>query len=369
MSEKIVKTICRYASDKGHSHLLLEKNGAKLLCRCSHGQESDYLRLDPETETSITETFRRLVGAADNDLFANKRFKIADTDQVISGRATLLPATKGEKLLITLSSESPKGRRLSALGLTRPQQALVRQNLRKKSGLIIIAASEENGATSSYYSLLLEAANGRSTYSLEAFPVKNLNNINTLNLRQYPSPAAALEKILRLDSEVIGVDAPLKASDLKTLWHTALTGRLVIITLAADNAAGAVKILRRAGISAENIAAQTNLIIAQKLFKRPCTHCLRIFDPGKEIKELIAKRWPLALKHWPKKIYHNHGCRYCNQARSQAQTAVFEIMRFLPDGRLQAGYEPLIQDALQKANLGLINIEDIANWAGSFKKV
>ncbi len=43
-------------------------------------------------------------------------------------------------------------------------------------------------------------------------------------------------------------------------------------------------------------------------------------------------------------------------------------MRFLPDGRLQTGYQPLIQDALYKAGLGLIDIEDIATWASSHQK-
>jgi hypothetical protein len=44
-------------------------------------------------------------------------------------------------------------------------------------------------------------------------------------------------------------------------------------------------------------------------------------------------------------------------------------MRFLPDGRLAAGYQPLIIDALTKAGLGLINIEDIAAWADTNKKL
>ncbi len=369
MSEKIAKTICRYAREKGHIHLRLEKKGAALVCACGRGESADYLRLDKETEVSVAETFRRLVGATDNELFADKRFKIADKQNLISGRATLLPSREGEKLIITLSSEAPSVKRLSALGANKEQQEIYRQAIKKRSGVIIITAPEENGATSTYYSLLSLATAGRSAYSLESYPVEKLADTNTINLQKYASPTTALERVSRFDSELIGVDAPLSSEDLKTLFRLAATGRLIIFTLAAKDAASAVKILRRAGLSAATIAEQLIFIGAQKLFKRPCTRCLHSFDPGPELKKTILNAWPSARPFWPKKLFQNHGCKYCRQGSATPKTAVFEIMRFLPDGRLQTGYQPLIQEALGKAGLGLINIEEIAAWAQIRKKI
>lgn len=369
MSEKIAKTICRYARERGHKHLRLEKKGAALICACGRGESTDYLRLDKETEISVTETFRRLVGATDNELFADKRFKITDKQNLISGRATLLPSNEGEKLIITLSSEAPAVKRLAALGANKEQQEIYRQAIKKRSGVIIIAAPEENGATSTYYSLLSLAASGRSTYSLESYPVKKISDTNTVNLQKYSNPTTALERVARFDSELIGVDAPLNSEDLKTLFRLAATGRLVIFTLAVKDAASAVKVLRRAGLSATDIAEQLIFISAQKLFKRPCVHCLRSFDPGPEIKKNILHAWPSARNFWPKRLFQNHGCKHCRQGNLTPKTAIFEIMRFLPDGRLQTGYQPLIQEALSKAGLGLINIEEIAAWAQIRKKI
>lgn len=369
MSEKLAKTICHYAQTRGHKHLRLEKKGDNMVCVYGRGQEADYLQLNRTSSASIAETFRCLVGAVEDELFVGKRFKIADENRVISGRATLLPADEGEKLLITLNTSAPQPRRLGALGLKREQQKLLKTALNKKSGIIIIAASEENGATSTYYSLLQAVRNNKSVYSLESYPAHPLAEINTINLKRYDGVASALERIIRLDSEIIGIDAILNKDDIRALWQAAQSGRLIIATLTAENAAQALKIIKKSGLSTTDISSHLSLLVAQKLFSRPCPKCLKTFDHGKNLKTIISRRWPLATSIWPKKLYANRGCSHCRHQHGQGTTAIFEMMRFLPDGRLSAGYQPLIVDALEKAGLGLINIEDIAAWANTDKKL
>ncbi|MDD3285843.1 MAG: ATPase, T2SS/T4P/T4SS family, partial [Patescibacteria group bacterium] len=185
MSEKIAKTICRYGQAHSHSHLRLENKGDKLLCFYGPGNGAKYLRLDRSEAANIAETFRYLVGAVDNELFVDKRFKIADKDGLISGRATLLPASNGEKLLITLKNSNPQARRLSALGLNRDQQKMLKSALTRKSGVIIITGAEENGISSTYYSLLKEANNNKSAYSLESYPGNHLNGTNVIDPKKY----------------------------------------------------------------------------------------------------------------------------------------------------------------------------------------
>lgn len=369
MPIRIIKNICRYAQEQGHTHLRLEKKGADFLCVCGHNQKANYLNLDPNTKLHIIETFRTLIGAATHDLFTNKRFKIINSGQIISGRVSLLPADNGEKLIISLSANSPKSLRLSALGCNRPQQQLIKESLNKKGGVIIIAAGEENGASSTYRSLLSAIDDKRSVYSLESYPLKPVDGINTINLNSYPDTNSALQKVSSLDSEVIGLDTNLNKTDLKLIWDLTHSGRLLIITLPVANAAKALNLLKKSGISTKDIANQTLLIIAQKLFSRPCPKCLRPFKPGQTIKNNICERWPLATKYWPKKFYHSKNIAHCHHHQSTNKTAIFEIMHFLKDGRLMPDYQPLIVDALMKTELGLINIEDIDAWASPPKKI
>jgi len=369
MSEKIIKTICRYAGDRGHAHFSLETKNNNLICTCGHGTDANYLQLDSETELNIKNTFRKLVGANEHDLFHNQRFKITDNQEIIKGRVSLLPANTGEKLLISLSNEHPQIFRLSGLGLNKNQQTIFRNALKKKSGVIVISANEENGASSTYYSLLKTASAKRSTYSIEDFPLHSIDSINTINANKYQKVSLIIEKLLTLDSEVIAIDARLDSDDIKTVWRAANTGRLIIITLPTITAAAALKLLRKSGLSSLEIAQQIVFISAQRLFKRPCSRCAEIFDPGSEIKKIILQRWPIAKKYWPKNLYRQRGCVYCQKKNKKQKTAIFEIMSFLNDGRLQKGYQPLIKEALDKAAIGLINIEDIAAWAQTDTKL
>lgn len=369
MPEKIIKTICRYTSDHGHNHFSLEEKNDNLLCTCGHGGKANYLQLDPETELNIKATFRRLVGANENDLFNNQRFKIADDNEIIKGRASLLPAGTGEKLLISLSNEHPKIFRFSGLGLNKNQQAIFRQSLNRKSGIIIVSANEENGASSSYYSLLKNTATKRSAYSIEDFPLHKIDNINTIRTSNKQKVGQIIEKLMTLDSEVIAIDANVNANDLKAIWRASVSGRLVILTLPTISAAATLKLLKKSGISSADIAQQIIFISAQKLFKRPCSRCSQIFDPGSEIKKIILKAWPIAKQYWPKKFYRQRGCAYCQKNNTKQKTAIFEIMSFLSDGRLQKGYQPLIKEALDKTAIGLIDIEDIAAWAQTDTKL
>lgn len=364
MIEKIIKTICHYTTDHGHSHFSLEAKDNNLLCTCGYGADANYLQLDSETESNIKTTFRKLIGASEHDLFNNQRFKIIDDKTIIKGHVSLFPVSTGDKLLISLSNEHPKIFRFSALGLNKEQQIIFKQALKRKSGIIIIGANDENGASSSYYSLLKAANTKRSAYSIEDFPLHNIDNINTITSTKQNKVEEIIDKLMTLDSEIIAIDAHLDNKDLKAVWRAANSGRLLIITLPTDNAAATLKLLRKSAISSLEIAQQIIFISAQKLFERPCSRCSKIFNPGNEIKETIIKNWPIAKKYWPKKLYCQRGCSYCQEKNNAKQkTAIFEIMRFLPDGRLEKGYQPLIKEALNKASTGLINIEDIAAWA------
>ncbi|MGE5426177.1 MAG: ATPase, T2SS/T4P/T4SS family [Bacillota bacterium] len=369
MSEKIAKRICRLANERGNGYLSLERGAAGLSCAWGEGQATQFLRLDEKTETSVTETFRRLVGAAENDFFADKRFKIADKGKVISGRATLLPAKEGEKLIISLSSEKPSERRLGALGLEKEQLAAVKSCINRKRGVILISAEEEDGATSTYYSLLREAAKNRITYSIEDFPAQSITDVAQISPRRYGGTGGAIDRLLRTDCEVIGCDSALIDEDFRAIFRAASTGRLIIMTLPYKSGALALSRLKKSGLSSDDIARQLLLVLTQKLFPRPCARCLKPGNPDSEIKQKIIKRWPIAAKQWPRKLYRNIGCSACRQNEAGKRTAAFEAMRFLPDGRLQAGFQPLIISALHKAALGLVDIEDLALWATKDKKI
>jgi type II secretory ATPase GspE/PulE/Tfp pilus assembly ATPase PilB-like protein len=359
MPTKTIKKIYYYARAQGHDNIHLEKRNGKLIC--SYNNKS-FLHLDSHLEEEIISLFRSLLKTADHEFVSNRRFKIADQNTIINGRATIMPAREGEKLIISLSSKKPFVKRLSGLGLSKEQQQKLKTKINKNTGLIILNGQEENGTTSTYYSLLNVLANKKSIYSIEDFPYHQLSHVSLINPRIYGGVSAALEQLLRLDSQIIAIDASLSDLDLQKVWQAA-SSRLVIMTMNYPNSAQVLKRLHQAKISTTDIASRLLLISTQKLFPRPCLKCLRPLTDHKNIKNTITRRWPIAKKFWPQKLYFNHGCKACNNKLPDQSEAIFEFMEFNPDASLKKDYQALIIEALNKASLGLINPEVIVDWA------
>jgi general secretion pathway protein E len=359
MPTKTIKKIYYYAREQGHDNIHLEKKGGKLIC--SYNNKS-FLQLDPNLESGIMSLFRSLLKTADHEFVSNKRFKIADKGTIINGRATIMPAREGEKLIISLSAKKPFIKRLSGLGLSKEQQRKLKTKINKNTGLIILNGQEENGVTSTYYSLLNVLADKKSIYSIEDFPYHQLNHVSLINPKIYGGLSSAVDQLLRLDSQIIAIDSNLSDLDLKKVWQAA-SSRLVIITMSYTSPAEVLKRLRQTKISTTDIASRLILISTQKLFPRSCLKCLSLLPDHKNIKNTITKRWPITKKFWPSKLYFNRGCKTCNNNPLSQSEAVFEFMEFNPDTSLQENYRALIVEALNKANLGLINPETIADWA------
>lgn len=359
MPQKTITKICRYANDRGYKHLSLENQNNKLICRYN---ENDYWQLPIDTEKQIIAVFRAILETQDNEYIRNKRFKILDGSNIISGRASIVPSKHGDKINISLNSIRAKIKRFSGLGLNKGQQQKIQTALNKKTGLIIISAPEEQGLTTSYYSLLSLMDHHKSIYSIEDYPQYSLNNINTIKAKSYGSLDNALQLLARLDSDVIACDAKLNKDDLKKLWQISAS-RLVIITLPYTSAAQNLKALKQAGISSTGIADRLLLITNQQLFPRLCLHCLTKLNTDKELKKNITQKWPLTIHYWPRQTYINKTCNKCRKNIQAEKIAVFEIMDFDKQGKLAKDYKPLILEALKKAELGIISLEEISYWS------
>ncbi len=356
MPQKTITKICRYANERGYKHLSLEKQNNKLICRYN---ENDHWQLPADAEEQIIAVFRAILEAQENEYIRNKRFKILDGSNVISGRASITPAKNGDKISISLSSTRAKIKRFSGLGLNRAQQQKIQTALNKKTGLIILSAPEEQGLTTTYYSILSLIDSHRALYSIEDYPQYSLSNLNTIKAKSYGGVSSSLQLLSRLDSDVIACDAKLNKEDLKSLWRISAS-RLVIVALPYTSAAQSLKALRQAGISSAGIAERLLLITCQQLFPRLCLHCLTKLSTDIELKKNITKKWPLASHYWPRQTYINRICNKCRKNPKTEKIAVFEIMDFDKQGKLAKDYKPLILEALKKAELGIISLEEIS---------
>ena len=359
MPHKTIKKICRYAQEKGHRHLSLEKKDGLFVCRYG---DNDYLQLDANLEEHIIGVFRSLLNSQEHEFVHNKNFKIADGNKVISGSASILPGHNGDKLILSLHENKIQVQSLASSGLNKQQAETIKKALNKKTGLIIINSSNANGASSTYYSFLNLIDQTKSIYSLEDFPSYHLPSASIIQSKMFSSIKDGVSLLSRLDSDVIACDALLTPEDLKALWQAA-GSKLVIITLPYQSGAMVLKSLKTVGLSTQAITERLLFISTQKLFHKLCLHCRKKLSEDAKIRQFIEKKWPITKKHWPKQSYFNHGCKRCQNKETNNRVAVFELMSFNQDGSLKKDYKPLILEALKKVESGVISLEEIADWA------
>jgi type II secretory ATPase GspE/PulE/Tfp pilus assembly ATPase PilB-like protein len=145
--------------------------------------------------------------------------------------------------------------------------------------------------------------------------------------------------------------------------NASLTGHLVFSTLHTNDAAGAIPRLTDLGLKPEYFIEAILAIIAQRLVRRICPHCLEDYTPNASELALINQE----LSAWPAKVEKPvlpatlkrpnldkaKACANCNGTGYKGQVGIFEILQ--PN-------EAIIKSVLAKTTVG--EIQRLATEAG-----
>ena len=149
-----------------------------------------------------------------------------------------------------------------------------------------------------------------------------------------------LKAILRHDPDIILVGETRTAETAMTSLNAALTGHLVFSTLHTNSALDSVSRLLMMGVESYLLAPALQLIVAQRLVRRVCPHCMTqrpVTDQEdahitKTIKTIQDVRPDLAL-HYDKTVPHAPGCDHCQWTGYIWRIAIIEVMEVTPDIR------------------------------------
>jgi len=181
----------------------------------------------------------------------------------------------------------------------------------------------------------------------------------------------ALRATLRQDPDVVmvGEIRDLQTATLAT--RAALTGHLVLSTLHTLDAPAAITRLVEMGIPNYLVAESLSVVLAQRLVRTPCLHCMRPAVPDPD----TARRLELTADQ-SRSLVQGMGCDYCEETGYRGRLAVFEVLRvdenvrraILGSGsdedRLRAapraaGWRPLRERAVEIATQRKTTIDEI----------
>jgi type II secretory ATPase GspE/PulE/Tfp pilus assembly ATPase PilB-like protein len=243
-------------------------------------------------------------------------------------RVSLIPTAFGEDLALRLLDRTSKLYTLEGLGLTRSQRNLLTTALDAPGGLILLTGPTGSGKTATLYACLQKLNTGKKRintiedpieYTLEGIRQSQVNPIIGLGFSDL------LRSVLRQSPDVIMIGEIRDPETAAIAIRAANSGHLVLATIHATAAAGAIQSMRALGVHPHFLATALRCVVAQRLVRTLCPHCKTYFDLADAPHTFDDIRHLLAPDEG-KLLWAAHGCPSCQMSGYDARSGVFELM-------------------------------------------
>ena len=301
------------------------------------------------------------------------RFEVPVAGKEFDIRVSVLPLSKGEKVVLRLLDKAKVRIDLADLGFSPEQKAHFEEHLQRPHEIILVTGPTGSGKTTSLYAALNRINSPVKNIITVEDPVEyEMSGINQVqvNPKADLTFVSALRSILRQDPDVIMIGEIRDVDTAEIAIQAALTGHLVLSTLHTNDSCGAVARLLDMGIPPFLIASSLGLVIAQRLPRKLCPHCKSPMQVTPAINELFSEPLPAETT-----LFGIKGCPQCEATGYKGRTAIYEMLEISPaleqlimarasSGELarqagKEGFENLRQAGLNKVLTGITSLDEV----------
>ena len=301
------------------------------------------------------------------------KLKISKTKS-IDFRVNTLPTLFGEKIVLRILDSAAAKMGIDALGYEDDQKKLYMHALSKPQGMILVTGPTGSGKTVSLYTGLNILNQEGTNISTAEDPVEiNLDGINQVNVNNKVGLdfAVALRSFLRQDPDIIMVGEIRDLETASIAIKAAQTGHMVLSTLHTNSAAETLTRMLNMGVPSFNLATTVNLIIAQRLARRLCSHCKQ---PAELPRDVLIKEGFSEELLGDATVYKPVGCGSCTKGY-KGRVGIYEVVRITPtisriimeEGNsidlskafAEEGFKSLRKSGLVKVARGITSLEEV----------
>ena len=314
-------------------------------------------------------------------------------------RVATIPTANGLEDVVMRILASAKPIALDKLGLSPRNLSELTKAVERPYGMVLCVGPTGSGKTTTLHSALMHI----NTPERKIWTAEDPIEITQPGLRQVQvNPridwtfAKALRAFVRADPDVIMVGEIRDEETARTAIEASLTGHLVLSTLHTNSAPETVTRLLDMGMDPFNFADSLLAVLAQRLVRRLCSHCLqsRPMRP-EEVEELLAdymhafagQETPAEREAVRQSWHDQHardgqlqafsstGCLHCDSTGFSGRVGIHELMVIsrtlrrlvqggaraeeLQEAALREGMRTLRQDGIGKVLSGQTTIEEV----------
>lgn len=314
-------------------------------------------------------------------------------------RVATIPTNNGLEDVVMRILASAKPIALDRLGLSERNLAQLKRAIERPYGMVLCVGPTGSGKTTTLHSALMHINLPERKIWTAEDPIE----ITQAGLRQVQvNPridwtfAKALRAFLRADPDVIMVGEIRDEETAKTAVEASLTGHLVLSTLHTNSAPETVTRLLDMGMDPFNFADSLLAVLAQRLVRRLCSHCVESRPATEEeVEELLSDymhafessdtpqaredaRGDWLARHGREGRllrYTSVGCSHCDDTGFKGRVGIHELMvmsrelrrlvqtgaraEMLQETALREGMRTLRQDGIDKVLSGQTTIDEV----------
>ena len=299
------------------------------------------------------------------------RAKITLNNKTVDLRISIMPTVNGESVVIRLLDTTGGLAKLDDLGFEERDRTHLNDILNKSYGILLVTGPTGSGKSTTLYSALNKISEKNVNIITVENPVEyHIDGIEQMQVNEKVGYTFAriLRNILRHDPDVIMVGEIRDQETAKIAIESALTGHFVLSTLHTNSASTTVSRLLEMGIEPYLITDTLLGVLAQRLVRKNCPHCLMEETVDPHIYDVLG----ISKKE---KFYRGKGCDECNQTGYKGRHAVYELLISTPklhtlinqqitaeeihQQALEDGMTPLTENALNLARRKTTSLAEV----------
>ncbi|MHC4423944.1 MAG: GspE/PulE family protein [Planctomycetota bacterium] len=288
-------------------------------------------------------------------------------------RVSTLPTSHGEKVVIRLLDSKSIVRGLEQLGMEPEVMTAFSKQIAMPHGILLVTGPTGSGKSTTLYSAMCQMDSEKLNISTVEDPVEyELDFCSQVQVHEKIGLdfASALRSLLRQDPDIIMIGEIRDNETARIAVQAALTGHLVLSTLHTNDAAGSITRLVNIGIDAYLIAASLNAVLAQRLVRKICPKCKKVYRAPKNMRKYVKKSGA-----GPEQLFHGAGCDHCRGSGYAGRVGIYELLVVDDTFRdminkdasvnnmrrvfCESGQARLFDDGIKKVKQGLTTIEEV----------